>query len=221
MPFGRFGSFPFRMGGGKPLARTIYESLNRELGTGYDTSEESTVTAETAAEARCLAIAWRQNERASFQHDPNRVTDFLARWETIFGLKPKATDSLSTRRAQVAAKWATMMNPDPAGVYTVCSVALGSLLVAVEYTPLANSVQHWPGNGYPEHWHSTTAHILVRVTQPTTTTDGTFLAKMTSLMALLDDFLPDCVTCDWGVWDSDGDRGFRLDERNLNWETFS
>ena len=55
MAYGARYSYPRRYGGGKSTQQAIYESLNISLGTAFDTSDGSTVTAETSADARAFA----------------------------------------------------------------------------------------------------------------------------------------------------------------------
>jgi hypothetical protein len=221
MPFGRFGSFPFRFGGGAPLARTIYESINSSLGTAYDTSETSTVTAETSAEARLIAACWHANERASNQYDPYRTTDYLERWESIFGLGVTPTDTIGVRRGRVAAKLTALCNPTEDTVFTVCNEALGDAFVGVEYTTIDDANMLWPGNGNPDDWESTTAHIVVRVERPVSWSAKLFDQTVGSTIKILYSFLPDWATVDWAMNSSTGNEGFILDDdQNLDVETF-
>ncbi len=221
MPFGRFGSFPFRLGGGEPLSRKLYRDLNGAIGTAYDTSSSSTVTAETAAEARAIAAAWRANERAANQLDSDRMTDFVSRWESILRLTPSSSDTLTTRRARVKAKRSALGSPDRSAINTVCLSALGNFFVQTEYVPLELALQRWPGNGFPDDNYSTTSHILVRVHHPAGTYDGPFLAACNGLVAILRDFIADWATVDWGILNSAGSNGFLLDDpHNLDMETF-
>jgi|WetSurMetagenome_2_1015567.scaffolds.fasta_scaffold01366_13 hypothetical protein len=209
------------MGGGVPLAREIYDSLNTALGTGYDTSVESTVTAETSAEARLIAACWHANERATNQFDPWRMVDFLSRWETILGIPPRRYDTNLIRRSRVAAKFAAICDPTNQSLYTLCSNALGSAFVDIEYTDIVGSTMMWPGNGFPLEWYSTTAHIVVRVIHPPTMTDIQFESSVGYLMQMLYDFLPDWATVDWAMVSSSGTEGFILDDdHNLDTETF-
>jgi hypothetical protein len=221
MKLGRFASLPFRLGGGEPLSRKIYRGLNAQMGTAYDTSEESTVTAETSAEARLIAAAWHANERAANQLDFERVTDFVPRWEAILNLHPSHSDSMASRRARIAAKRTAVGTPTELAVATLCDAVLGAVFVGLEFTPLSRAAIEWPGNGYPDTWYSTTAHVLVRVTQPAGVTDADFLGRCNGMIDLLKDFLPDWCTADWAILNSDDEEGFILDDpTNLDTETF-
>lgn len=222
MAFGRFGTFPFRFGGVKPLARVIYDDINRALGTGFDISEDSTVTAETSAEARIIAAAWHANERAANQYDPDRMTDFLPRWEAIFGLTASVDDTLLSRRNRVKAKFIATGDPNEVTLYNFCQQGLGPVFHDVVYTDTFQATMRWPGNGgTDDDWYSTTAHILIQVTRPVGMAEPTFWATCDGFLPLLRDFLPDWTTISWGTLAVNGTEGFYLDEPNLDSETFA
>lgn len=219
--FGGMSPLPLRLGGGSHRRlEAIYNSINQALGTAYDISDDSNVTAETMAEARLIEWLWSSNQRLANQMDPPRMTDFLPRWEGILGVPPRRGDTDQTRRSHVAAKLAASGNPNEQGVNEVVSALLGALLLAVEYTPLASANTHWAGTGEPTLWSSSVAHILVRVTKPTNMADQDFFVTMASVITALDDFAPAWSTFDWGVFAVNGLRGFYFDEHNLDVETF-
>ncbi len=220
--FGGYAPLPLRLGGGESTVRVIYESLNDGLGTGYDTSDNSTVTADTFADAVQIAALWSANARMTNQWDPNRMTDFIPRWEKIFAVVPSSGDSDNARRARLAAKFQALGGPLYATTELICSSLLGDAYVGVEYTPLASSHSNWPGGTPPQPgmWSSSVAHILVRVQQPANATVVEFLKSLGELMAFLGDFLPAWVTFDWGLFADNGMNGFYLDENNLDYETF-
>lgn len=221
---GGFSTFPWRLGGGADRRlRALYTSLNQQLGTAYDTTDDSTVVPETHAEARLLERVWSGNQRVANQFDPVRMTDMLPRWERIFGIPARAGDTDAARRARVGAKFAALGgNPNSDGVQTVVAAALGALLVGIEYTPLGSAVSHWAGTGEPGMWTSTCAHILIRVVRPTS---GVFSpaqrAALGSLMLILNDFLPAWTTVDWAGFSSAGVGEFRFDEPDFDVETWS
>ena len=214
MRLGRFNAFPLRFGGGEPLSRKIYNAINSSLGTALDTSEDSTVTAETSAEGRLIAAAWGANSCASNQLDPDRVTDFIARWEAILGIPFRVGDSDATRRARIKAARTAMGNPCTQTIVALCTNALGSLYVNVEFVPLDRVVTTTDNA-------STMAHILIRVACPPTMSRAQFIDACQYCISLLQDFLPDYDVVTWGEFDSDGERGFLLDDpNNLDSETF-
>jgi uncharacterized protein DUF2313 len=220
---GGYSPMPFRVGGGQSRLRDIYESLNDGLGSAYDTTDASTVTAETKADATTIEAVWSANERLKNQWDPNRLTDFLERWQKIFGLSHKSTDSDNKRRARVAAKFKALGGPLYASLNDICVALLGDAFVDIEYTDLAHASTHWPGGSpaEPTKWSSTIAYILFRVTPPASLTFNEFIATVNDFMAFMGDFLPCWDTFNWGVFNSGGVNGFLLDDpKNLDWETF-
>jgi hypothetical protein len=222
MKFGRFGGqIPLRLGGGESLSLKLYRDLNAKLGTAYDTTEDSTVTAETAAEARILAAAWHANERAANQLDPDRMTDFVGRWETFLDLSRSDSDTIAIRRARIKAKLGAVGSPTRDAVSTICESALGSAFVGLEAVDLDSAIQRWPGNGYSTDHYSTTAHLTVRTVRPSGMANGAFLSTCSALTRILRDFIPDYATATWATLNSGGSNGFLLDDsNNLDAETF-
>ncbi len=221
---GGYCPLPLRLGGGESRLREIYESLNDGLGTAYDTSDSSPVTAETEADASTIEAVWSANERLKNQWDPNALTDFLSRWEKIFGLSPKRTDSDNLRRAKVALKFRALGGAVYATLSDTCTALLGSAFVGIEYTDLAHANAHWPGGSPAEvdQWSSTIAYILIRITLPGSLTLHEFLAKLRETLSFLADVLPVWVVFNYGAFNSTAANGFLLDDpMNLDWETFA
>jgi uncharacterized protein YmfQ (DUF2313 family) len=211
-----------RLGGGPSRAQVIYDSLNQGLGTAYDTSDGSTVTGETAADARSIESVWSANTRMQNQWDPFRMVQFIPRWEEIFGLVPGADDSDNRRRGRIQAKFQALGGPIYATIEESASAILGDAYVGVEYTDLAHAVANWPGGSPPDNsqFNSSVCHILVRVEQPGNSTTSEFVSSLNDLTIFLGVFLPTWVTFDWGLYADNGMRGFYLDENNLDYETF-
>ena len=209
---------PKRYGGGYPLVATLTDSLNSARGSAYDVSVDSNVWPESHAAARCLAAAWEQNARLALQGDPTRVTDFLARWEAIFGVRPAAEDTAAARRGRLAAHFRGLGGPTATTITDACAALLGDLFVGVEYTTLADATAHWPATGEPTKWTSTAAHVVVRVEQPARVYDADFYRRMGQLVQMLDGLMPAWVTFDWAIVSAVN--GFYLDQPNLDLETF-
>lgn len=219
MKLGGFSPLPWKLGGGVPRLKVLYDSLNQSLGTAYDTSDASNVTAETMAEARALHAVWSSNRRLALQTDPNRMTDFMARWEKILDLHPNPTASDVVRRRAIAAKVLAWIGPS--SLDDVVAAIAGASFIGIEYTPLADDQARWPENGYPNSWTSNTAHIIVRVKISANQTMAEFWDMRATLTHTLNDLLPVYTTFDIATFRPDGvSRGFFLDERNLNYETF-
>lgn len=225
MPFGGRNPFPFRLGGGKSRQQAIYESLNMGLGTAFDTSDASTVTAETSADARAIAAIWSANKRHQNQFDPRRMTDMLPRWEAIFAVRPSVTDSDNARRAILTLKFQALGGPLYATIEEICAAFLGNILIGVEYIDLTHVNANWPGGTPPQPtmWNSNIDHILVRVVRPgqeVGITRQQYFEKLREMMSFMRDYLAAHCTLDWGCFNVGGTRGFKLDEPNLDIETF-
>lgn len=206
---------------------TIYKSLNQALGTAYDTSDTSPVTAETKAEARILAATWRNNRRMALQWDPRYMTDFIPRWEAIFGIHPAHGSSDSARRTVLQARFKLLAGRS--SFTDLATSLLGSNLVAIERGDLSNNYLRWPDNGFPNDWISHTAHILVRVQFLGGQTEISMLKLVGAARAVLEDAMPAWCTLDFATFAEDGSSRFILDDpngagpppHNLNWEALS
>lgn len=231
--------FPRRYGGGKPALKTIVDSLGAQLGTAYDTTSTTTNTSgepplvyiRMQAVGRALWAAWEQNQRMAYQWDAQRMTDFLPRWEKIFGLYPLSTDSLATRRARVGIAMARVGAAAGGDVYAVCLAYLGPLLVSIVTSSSgASGTVVWTPKGWPvgtnqakptdPDWYSTVSYIAIKVQQPSTMLSDEFYATCASVMVALDAILPAWVTFTWIRQDIHPGAGFYLDELNLDNEAF-
>jgi uncharacterized protein YmfQ (DUF2313 family) len=231
--------YPRRMGGGKPTAVLLAESLAAARGTALAASNPTTaVYVETVAIARAIAAAWATNERLGHQWDARRMTDMLPRWEKIYGLSPSPDDSLNARRLAVEkAQQRVGQAAIPANVQQALIDALGDVFVALEYlTPTAATI-HVPDGTYPFGtvaagfpWYSTVARVFVLVVQPDEQPDRDFYAAVGRVVEILDPLLPAYMTFDWyrapqvgapiSILGGPTRAGFYLDERNVNESIF-
>lgn len=226
MPFGARNPFPLRLGGGKSTQQSIYESLNAGLGTAFDTTDESTVTAETSADARAIAAVWSANRRLANQWDPRRMTDMLARWEDIFSIRPGRNDSANRRREVVTTRFLALGGDSFGTLDEICELLLGDVFIQLERTSLADANTDWPG-GTPSQldmWASSVAHLLIRVVRPQDLdgiTKTEMFERLRQAMDFLRNYIASWCTIDWG-WNADNDTpGFYLDEDgNLDGQTF-
>lgn len=228
--FGGMNPFPRRFGGAPSRTQTIVKSLQTQLAPKYDTADTTGIVfIRLMAIARGIAGAWAQNERLANQWDPERMSDFLERWEKIFGLTPASTDSLTLRRARVGARIALAGYGTFAAVYVLCQMLLGSVFVSIVHTP-SSVAQVWTPAGWPmgNHrvfptdptWYSSVAHLAIVVQQPSTMDDSEFYTTVASVMPELDTILPAWMTFEW-VRDGSHGIGFYLDdEHNLDNERF-
>jgi hypothetical protein len=225
MAYGARYSYPRRYGGGKSTAQAIYETLNIALGTAFDTSDGSTVTAETSADARAIAAVWSANARMANNRDPQRMTDMLGRWEAIFSIRPHVDDSDNTRRDRVELKFMALGGPLYATLEEICSFLLGDIYIGLEKITLAEANANWPGGtpSKPDMWNSTIAKMLVRVVRPgqeVGITRQEYFENLREMMMFLRDFISSWAVVQWGCFNVGGTRGFKLDEANLDIETF-
>ncbi len=221
-----------RNGGGTPTLKTILDGLNSARGTAYDTVEDGVVYAENEAIARMLWCAWEQNQRFANQFDPDRMTDFLPRWEAIFGLTPLDSDTDTERRRAVKERMLRIgVVPTRQELIDRLTVALGSAFVSYTNIELADSTQWvpntspaWPAGpppavrnvttlSYDPTWYSTTAHILILVTRPSAMNIGQFWEALGRVYPILDAMVPAWVTWEFYVESPTG-AGFFLDEEN-------
>lgn len=230
--FGGRAPFPFRFGGGKPALERHLESVAKQIGTSYDTTNTNGVVwVRVQAVARVIWSLWESSERLSFQWDPPRMSDFLGRWEAILALAVSPSDSLATRRARVGVKIALAGYGNARATYDTCVAYLGSTFVgiitntsgnALVYTPTGWPVgtNEPPGSVTPPDWYSTIAHIDIATTQPSTMNDGSYYQTVASVLPALDAILPAWVTFDI-IRDGPHGAGFYLDEdHNLDNERF-
>lgn len=230
---------PRRMGGGRPRTKLIFDALASSRGTGIAATDPTTTAyVETLAVSRAIAAGWGTNQRLANQWDAARVTTFITRWESVFGITPTPGDSDVVRRARIATAQARVGQDSIHNVVQAeLATALGSVLVAVEFISVANAVIHVPDGTYPfgtagadAPWYSTVAHVLVRVTKPTGYRESDFYDAVAKIPEVLDGLLPAWVTVDWyrapeigapiAVAGGPSAAGFYLDERNLNESVF-
>lgn len=217
--FGGFTPFPLRFGGGRPRLQTLYESLNQALGSGYDTDDASTVTAETMAEARAIDGLYSGNVRMSYIMDPARCPEeIIPRLEFICGLHPHRTDTIPARRRALSAHF--LLLSGNAILEDVVVAIAGDSFIAIQFTALADAIPRWVITGFPNNWTSNTAHIVVRVRQTGLQTTADFWNMRATLRKFLRLFLPVWVTFDIAIRSSHDDDCFYLDEPDLDLETF-
>src|SRR5690348_510827 len=109
---GGFNPSPEKFGASKGhIEEALLEALLETDGTALSKEVSSYVYAERFAEARTIAYLWHLNQRMANQWDPRRMTDFLPRWERIYGIRPLSSDTDVDRRAKVKAKMETYGSP--------------------------------------------------------------------------------------------------------------
>ena len=107
MSYGGFRPYPERTGGAKPRYQIILESLNAQMGTAYDAdSQTSTVYIRNLALARCLADVANLAEKMKNQFDPDRMSEFIPRWEAIMGIVSGPQDTQTSRKRRIKGRFA-------------------------------------------------------------------------------------------------------------------
>lgn len=118
MGLGVFNGLPFRVGGGKTLARRIYDELRKAVGEGgagpaWSANPRTMLGAEDfwrICKAKVLAAALRADERAMLQFFPAWATDALPFYEEALGLAEEPTTA--QRQAAAAAAWTLQISAD-------------------------------------------------------------------------------------------------------------
>lgn len=238
--FGGMSPYPRRIGEGVPDTKAIFDSLAADRGTAFDATNENTVVyIETLATARALASTWRSNERLSKLWQPLRCPEsVLERWEKILLLTPKATDSWSARRTQVArrlARWG--IGCTKSELEARLTIELGANFGSVEHIGYTLAHVTVPDGSYPfgsvsasQPWSSTTSKILIRLVFTDAMTTAECYDAVGKMYAAIDSILPVYVTVDWyannnnysyPVTDGPSAAGFILDTaHNLDAQIF-
>lgn len=94
-----------RYGGRKPRVEMLLASLNSQHGTAFDVAYPSPIYIKNLAIAKCISDVWDTAERMGNQFIWEKVSEFIPRWERIFGLHPSASESDKSRRDTIAARW--------------------------------------------------------------------------------------------------------------------
>jgi hypothetical protein len=208
---------------------TILASLLDAHGTAYDADTGSTIYCELEAYAMAIASAWDTGRRLACQFDPLRMSDFLPRWEKIFGLRPRVEDSAVDRRRMVARKFVQIgQMPNASAITDLLNDILPSTFVGLVYTASGDAEVHVPlGATIPGgitaaagDWASSVAFLAIETDQPATMTDAEYRSEVGTTYAWLEDALPAWV--EYGEFlDGAGGIGFFLDEeRNLDGQRF-
>ncbi len=239
--FGRFGTSPERYGRSRgSLVEAIVTSLLAARGTAYDHGDSSFVYIEALAYARAIEAAWSATRRAANQFDPQRMDEFIPRWETILGLHPAASDTKVARRTQIARKWARFGKaPNPQNTYDFLKQICPNVFSSIANTSSADASTHIaagatiPGgitvaaepvdpvtNTKLITWSSSVGHVAFVMLKPAWMTEAAFYAEADSIYQFLDDWLPAWVTYRW-VRDGSMVGKFILDDaHNLDNERF-
>ena len=230
MPFGGWHPGFERSGDPSPDLQRIFESLAAARGTAYDTTTlTGRVAIELQAYARAINECWQNNQRMANQWIAMKMTDFLPRWETIYGIVPLSTDTLIDRRRRIAVIQLRSGSANMQAVNDALVTLLGSIFVGITITSSATAnvwtPSTWPFGNHDAtgavDWYSTVGYLAIKVAQPAGMLDSDFYATMGTIVPLLDAILPAWVTFDWYRTSPTLGAGFYLDDTyNLDNEAF-
>jgi hypothetical protein len=227
---GRYNPSPERYGAEKDtLLEVLLRTLQENLGDGFTVDDGANLTAELVADARALGDLFNTIQRFANQWDPDRMTDFLPRWEKIFGLSPAPGATPNARRRAVKlAMQALGQAPTQQRIFDMLTTLLGPALVSLVPGKTTEQIGSIPGGlvipGGPTlvdgHFCSWVSSIFIHVEKPANQTALEFANAKASCAPALNKALPA-----WTAWtmyenNSDGVRGFKLDEPNLDREAF-
>lgn len=228
-----FNPVPFHFGASNDSnIEAILESLKASLGTAFKTEEDSVVWIYLNAIARIFNDVFEQNRRFSNQWDPNKMTDFLSRWEKIYGIVPLTTDTFVDRRAKLEYKMSLVGQSGTQQVIQDLLIAILTSDVFVEITTItiAEAVSRVPGGGTipggltlaDGDWYSNLSYVPIKVVQPDYMDNLTFYVTVAQIFTYLTDIVPAWVNFDWYRDSLHFGAGFYLDDDpNLDNEAFN
>lgn len=130
--FGLWGRFPLVMGGRKPRAQAMYETMLTSRGDGrYSKDVDADVNVDLQAYAHVLDGAARAQERGMLNGFPGYATDFLPTWETALGRFPDESETEGERRAMLDAILAGNGDPNRANILAALALALPTESIAL------------------------------------------------------------------------------------------
>lgn len=209
---------PFRCGNSnRDDLQQIANSLLAQRGDAITTQVGSIIWVETQAWARALYHIWSYNQKLAYQFDPNKMTDFLPRWESIMRLAALPTDSIQDRQQRIASRFAIINKvPDTQNVTDLLRSALGITFLQLINDTDQNAYAQFPGgapitggitNIVNGPWYSTCQELFIETTHPPVFTDHQFYNTVNQIFPLLNNYLPAYDSFDW-FWDSFSDDGY-------------
>jgi hypothetical protein len=195
--FGRPNPFPFRFGGGMRAHEVALAAMLDDMAPILDVSEDGAVFAETYAYARALLFIWAVNGRVrGGTLTPSRMLETLTTWEAAQKLRPSAHDTLTARRARVAARLRGIAGNAIADIEEAAREAAGLHFAALLTVPASMESVYWPGvnPGPPGYeWASNRATVAVKLNR-LTASDAAFAGVIDRVWEALRDLLPAWMT---------------------------
>lgn len=159
--FSAFAPSGIRFTSRKPLAEVIYEDMRSAYGSLYVGDFDSEISARLYADAKCLAIAREQLQRASNQSNPKYCNELLPKLEVDYGVTPAPRATVQQRRRALMAATAAKRGSSFPALTTSLRELLGDGFIALvrqpmdgfalaqgNYPPTTNP-QNGPGNFVP------------------------------------------------------------------------
>lgn len=216
MVSGRYSQH-FRTGGQKNTAvEIIHKSLNSARGSAYqaydDQDNDTIVSMKNLAYAKAINEIHDSNIRLSNQWNPDKMLDFIPRWEKILGIIPNPNDSLERRKEIIAAKMTRWTQPaNNQGVLDLIEVVLDDIFIELEHVDPNTNPGIIPGGGTIPggaslgngNWSAPCAAISVRVWRKRDKegnyfiTYGEMIQKVQRLISMLNDYLPVWTEIGW------------------------
>lgn len=204
------------------LLQQGYESA---LGTALASEYGTLAWVENHATARVLSDLAKAAIRLGNQWNPEKMTDFLSRWEKILGIVPLLNATQNERRTEVALRLSLVGEPPTYQVvYDFLSELLGELFIGLvntsssEATTTINTISDGytlsiPGGATIPYgdWRSSIAYLAVLVQKPDEMTDAEFYPQVGKIYKYLHILLPAWCTFDW-IQDGPDGAGFYLDQ---------
>ena len=215
---------PLRSGNGNRAdLQGIVQSLLNQRGDAITKDVGSAVWIEVNAQARAIYNIWANNTKMFYQLDPNRLSDFISRWEVIMGVSPLPTDTLQNRRDRIVAKFAIVGKmPTTQVVRDLLAQYLGSVFLVLLNTTADEAIAQFPNppdimidgkriDGAvntinPGTWLSTVQNIFVEVKNQPYMLNNQFYQIVNQIFPLLGSYLPAYTKFDW-FWSSFNDSG--------------
>jgi hypothetical protein len=206
----------------------IGNSLLAQRGNAITTQVGSVIWIEAQAHARAIYNIWAVNQKLTYQFDPNKMSDFLGRWEAIMGLHALPTDNIQIRQQRIASRFRAINNmPDLQAVTDLLMGTLGDTFLEVinvgaefsaadEAVGVIPALVSFPGgapivggvtNVLNGSWFSYIQQIYIEVTKPDSMSSNQFYNTINTIFPILGNYLPAYDTFEW-FWDSFSDDGY-------------
>lgn len=173
MPVYGRNPYPRRYGGGQRAFEAEHMAILDRLAPGWDVSSDTAIYAEVYAQAVAVSVTWAVNTRLRRCLIPaGMMRSTVATWETAMRLRPGRNDSLTARRAAIAARLRGLAGNTILDIEDIARAILGARFVELRTIAEADTTTYWPGiNPGPPgwEWSSNRCNFAIVVTQATDT----------------------------------------------------